>query len=206
MLSMLMMMRWSAMGANEVTAGTEPILSPVGAESWKGINGFPGYEVSELGRVRSLYFTNRMIRKLRAVPLIMKPRLSRGYPRLDLCRDGTVYPRSVHRLVLEAFVGPCPKNHEAAHDDGNRARPALANLAWKTHTENESDKLRHGRTVRGTRHPNCKLSGAEVSAIRSAYRRGVRGSGCRRLADQYGVSLRLIWNIVNGKVWPDVNA
>ena len=46
----------------------------------------------------------------------------------------------VHRLVLEAFVGPCPEGMECRHLEGDTANNALSNLAWGTPQENAADK------------------------------------------------------------------
>ena len=57
----------------------------------------------------------------------------------------------VHQLVLEAFVGPRPARHQAAHGDGNPLNNTLANLRWATPKENEADKRLHGTLPVGTK-------------------------------------------------------
>lgn len=52
--------------------------------------------------------------------------------------------RLVHRLVLEAFVGPCPEGMEGCHGDGDPTNNSLGNLRWDTATSNQLDKVRHG--------------------------------------------------------------
>jgi hypothetical protein len=52
----------------------------------------------------------------------------------------------VHRLILEAFVGPCPRGKEACHDpDPTPANCRLENLRWGTRTSNHYDRYRHAR-------------------------------------------------------------
>ena len=65
-------------------------------EQWKAVPGYEGlYEVSDLGRVRSS-----------AHGKVLKQRAStRGYLRVGLTKDGRQTMKSVHRLVLLAFVG-----------------------------------------------------------------------------------------------------
>lgn len=46
----------------------------------------------------------------------------------------------VHRLVLEAFVGPAPSEHECDHIDRNPSNNKLENLRWVTHYENMKNK------------------------------------------------------------------
>ena len=52
---------------------------------------------------------------------------------------------SVHRLVLEAFVGPMPEAMETRHLDGNPANNCLDNLRYGTRAENEADKRLHAK-------------------------------------------------------------
>ena len=58
---------------------------------------------------------------------------------------GKVTCRYVHRLVLEAFVGPCPPGLECLHRDHDTANNRLRNLRWGTRTENIEDKVKAGR-------------------------------------------------------------
>lgn len=109
-------------------------------EQWRWIPGYEGsYEVSDQGRVRSwMPWLNTTPPRILATPLCV------GYPRVTLRRDGQQRCRTVHSLVMEAFVGPCPEGHEVRHLDGNRANPVLTNLAYGTAAENVRDSLRHG--------------------------------------------------------------
>jgi len=104
--------------------------------TWVPIAEFPEfYEVSDLGRVRSLHFG-----KVR----ILKPGWANGYPMVLLHVGGVQYKRYVHRLVAEAFLDRCPEGQEVRHLDGDRRNPAKANLSYGTHGENEKDKVQHG--------------------------------------------------------------
>jgi hypothetical protein len=52
---------------------------------------------------------------------------------------------AVHRLVLEAFVGPCPEGKEARHfPDRDPRNNRLDNLSWATRTTNQRDRDFHG--------------------------------------------------------------
>lgn len=74
-----------------------------------------------------------------------------GYVYVQLCQDGRRQQRLLHRVVLEAFVGPCPAGAESRHfPDPNKRNNRLANLLWGTHSENEQDKLAHGTRTRAT--------------------------------------------------------
>jgi hypothetical protein len=51
----------------------------------------------------------------------------------------------VHKLVMEAFVGPCPPGKQCLHRDGNGLNNRLENLRWGTPEENTQDMIKHGR-------------------------------------------------------------
>ncbi|MDE2095631.1 MAG: HNH endonuclease [Patescibacteria group bacterium] len=72
----------------------------------------------------------------------------------------------VHRLVLEAFIGPCPPGMECRHLNGNRSDNRLENLCWGTRIENVEDKRKHGTILRGEMNPNAKLTADTVIQIR----------------------------------------
>lgn len=120
-------------------------------EAWRPIPGFPGYEASDLGRVRSWCRLGPMH------PAPTEPRIKSAshtgrYLGVTLTRtDGKKVRRYVHHVVLEAFVGPCPEGMEAAHDDDNPLHNALRNLAWKTHQANCDDRARNGGNCFGDR-------------------------------------------------------
>ena len=70
---------------------------------------------------------------------------NRSYLTVRLSENGKSRIFRVHRLVLEAFVGPCPNGLEARHLDGNPANNNRNNLCWGTPAENTEDKRKHGR-------------------------------------------------------------
>jgi len=101
--------------------------------------------------------------------------------------------RPVGRLVLEAFVGPCPSGHECCHfPDRNPANCTLRNLRWDTRKQNADDKRKHGTTARGER--NGKLSEAKVEEVRAL----VGTVSDRQIARQTGVSREHVRNIRRG--------
>ena len=122
-----------------------------------------------------------------------------GYPRLHI-RDGGDRHVGVHTLVLETFVGPCPAGMECRHLDGVKTNNRLENLVWGTRQENEADKERHGRVLRGSQQPGSKLTEADVLEIRHRSQVTVQ----RVLAREYGVSETVISMVVNRKRWRHV--
>ena len=100
-------------------------------EQWKEIAGFEGYEVSNLGNIRS-YINNRW--GLTNTPKCVKTtKGNRGYLTVQLGRGNR---KLVHRLVAEAFI-PNPEGHPLVlHNDSNRSNPVVSNLRWGTQSEN----------------------------------------------------------------------
>lgn len=174
-------------------------------EIWKPVPGFEGYEVSDLGRVRS--WISRHGR--RSEPRPMKPAPdAHGYLRVTLRLNGAPVYRKVHQLVLEALVGPCPDGMEGCHNDGNRANAALTNLRWDTRPNNFADKIEHGTHHRGNRCPTSKLTEAQVKEIRKTYGpavgtgyHSINGVTYDELASRYGVSKAAISLIVREERW-----
>ena len=61
-------------------------------EEWKDIKEYEGfYQISNFGRVKSLYFNREKILKLS---------LSKGYLQVTLHLHGEVETKSIHRLVM----------------------------------------------------------------------------------------------------------
>lgn len=187
-----------------VAMADESLNPPV--EIWKPVVGFPGYEVSSYGRVRS--FKRRSVRVLTATPYCRSS--TKGARRLAACsvnlsRDKKCITQRVHVLVLEAFVGRRPPGMEGCHEDGNVLNNRLDNLRWDTRQANTADSVRHG-THHGGRHlrrvgednPKSRLREADVRAIRSH-------SGSRRLiAEQYGISRSMVTRIRKRINWKHV--
>lgn len=120
------------------------------------------------------------------------------YRRQNVMLGTGVYAR-VHRLVCAAFHGPAPSSdHEAAHLNGDPMDNRASNLAWKTKTGNEEDKIDHETGNRGSRHGMHKLTEGEVRSIRA---RGAAGARQVDLAREFGVSQTQICSILRGRAW-----
>ena len=108
------------------------------------------YEVSDLGRIRSLDRELPFISKhgtpsvMRIKGMIRKPVLLNRYMTVKLQLKERSELHYVHRIVLEAFVGPCPPGMEACHGVGGQLDNRLSNLRWDTLSQNGLDTVRHG--------------------------------------------------------------
>lgn len=120
-------------------------LDTVSVVGWEGF-----YTVDRLGVVRSL--PRRVSDIYRGQPRtrvlkerVMKPTpTKRGYWAVRLCKEGKGRTIYVHRIVLEAFVGPRPPGMEGCHWDGVTKNNSLANLRWDTPQANVQDNHRLG--------------------------------------------------------------
>jgi hypothetical protein len=101
----------------------------------------------------------------------------------------------VHRAVLFAFAGPPPPGMEVRHLDGDPGNNAIENLAWGTRLENMQDKARHGTERQGEEKPGCRLTAANVDAIRFDRR------ASRVVGAEYGVSHTAVQRIRRGERW-----
>jgi hypothetical protein len=115
-------------------------------EVWKDIPGYEGrYQVSDLGRVRSLDRCARGVSKKgreyqRCVRGVVLARgYSRGYPLVHLWPGGTI---AVHLLVARTFL-PGGRG-DVNHMDGVKDNCALSNLEWGTKSYNQQHAVRAG--------------------------------------------------------------
>jgi hypothetical protein len=149
-------------------------------ENWKAVPGHEGrYEVSDLGRVRSL-----LHRRVLSMAV-----LASGHISVKLARQ-TVY---VHHLVLLAFVACKPvigERVECRHLDGNPANNLVSNLRWGTVKENRAD--------RRTLFEVGAFSALDVRRIRNDI---LLGTSIKTIASKYGVDRHTISNIKAGKTY-----
>ena len=164
---------------------------------WKDIPGFPGYEINSYGKVRSWNHKNGK----RKYPYLRKPFNGReGYLRINLCKNSNVYFISIHTLVLETFIGPCPVGYQCRHLDGNKLNNHYTNLCWGTAKDNAIDRSMHGNGI-GEKNPAAKLNNLDIFKIRYQYSQGFSQ---RKLAMLYKVTQATIHHIVTRKHWQHI--
>lgn len=108
-------------------------------EIWKPINNYPGYFVSNTGKVKS-YRNNRITELL--------PREEKnGRLFVNLYRDKKMKSVKIHRLVAQAFLPNPEKLPQINHRDENPKNNNVTNLEWCTAkynlTYNELQKRQH---------------------------------------------------------------
>lgn len=123
---------------------TAPFAAIVGGffimEIWKPIKGYEDlYEVSNLGRVNSL-FTRK--------GKIMKPKVERdGYLRIGFWKEGKQKYYNVHRLVAEAFLlEKQDYQNQINHINKIKSDNRVENLEWVSTIENHFHKNLNNNT------------------------------------------------------------
>jgi hypothetical protein len=167
--------------------------------------GFPWYRVGDDGSVWR-WWSRKGWKKIKG----KYTKKVDGYRKVRLCGFGKKEEWLVHRLVLLAFVGPCPVGFEARHfPDRDKQNCNLRNLSWTSKSINQRDRIIHqtslnGRSFNnGTSHGRSIYTWEEVLSIRSDYSLGV--GGYKALAKKYGGDWSGIRNIVKGKSYRKEN-
>lgn len=172
-------------------------------ETWLPCPDYEGrYEVSNLGRVRSLARVEMSAAGRRIVrERILKPMWhTDGYRQISLRKAGKMRTVRVHRLICRAFHGEPSAGKEVAHLDGNGDNNCAVNLAWVTHAENIAHKTIHGTTTCGEGHPNSKLTAEAVTSIWQS------NEDRKALAAMHNVTICTISDIKIGRRWAHVTA
>jgi hypothetical protein len=177
-------------------------------EIWASIPGYGGhYQASNYGQIR---VKDRSVRKYsnfagkvveqKYKGRLLKPSKSNklGHLSVHLGVDGTKYSVHVARLVLEAFVGPCPDGMEACHSNGKASDNCVGNLRWDTHYNNNQDRVLHGTYLIGENHPMAKISASDAIYIYKSKEKGID------LAKKFGLNPSQISAIRLGQIWKSV--
>lgn len=163
------------------------------AEEWTSVHGWPGYRVSNLGRVKSY---KRSCGKLLSLSI-----KSNGYQQVTLSKDCKTKNWSVHRLIWMAFN---PQRRPmmgklVLHLNGNKIDNRLENLYLGTAVDNANDAYRHGVLNMGNSHWKSKLKVCDIHRIRALISTGNMSQA--DLARSYGVHSSTISKIATGKNW-----
>ena len=108
-------------------------------EIWKNIEGYEGYQISNLGRVKSLKFGKERI---------LKPNKDKDkYLIVCLCKQGIKKMCKVHRLVASAFIENPNNFCELNHRDECKANNCVSNLEWCDRKHNINYGTRNQRAA-----------------------------------------------------------
>lgn len=158
--------------------------------------GHPAYRVGDDGSVWSKKWG-----RWKKLTLIKTPL---GHLYVTLYENQKGDPWAVHRLVLTAFVGPCPDGKIARHyPDQTPSNNRLENLSWGTWEQNNGqDKVERGTTNRGERQGQSKLTEKEVLEIRANHAEGLMK--INQQAKKYKVSSATISNVIGRVTWKHI--
>lgn len=125
-------------------------------EVFKDIPGWEVYEISNLGRVRRKK-SGRILKQS-----VTRTKYTK-YRMVHLSMNNVPRKFLVHRLVLLAFVGPCPDGMECLHNDDDPFNNCVDNLSWGTSKQN---KERWDR--KGSKHSSSRITEADVIEMRQS--------------------------------------
>ena len=175
----------------------------------KSIPRFLGYFVTDDGWVWSAQ--RRLVDGRSWKGRWLKPgRDGGGYLNVDLGRGHSYL---IHRLVLEAFVGPCPQGMGACHNNGIRTDNRLKNLRWDTPAANHLDTVRHGNCpflkdgfphAKGENCGRAKLTESQVRQIVQEFNTGLFTQ--TDIGQRHGVARSNVGAIISGKTWRHLGA
>jgi len=170
----------------------------------KPIKDFQGYFINEKGEVFSSIIYRRYKDKLRKVSTYD----AWGYKTVTLQKNRKSNKRFVHRLVLQTFIGECPKGFQCRHLNGDKQDCRLENLKWGSRSENQLDRIKHGTDNRGERHGMAKLTKENVKKIRimglknnKKVRKIDNGGNYKEIAKKFNIAPSTVGHIVRGSTW-----
>lgn len=142
-------------------------------EEWKDIVGYEGrYQISNLGRIKSLSFMQRYVMKngvenyRRTKEKILTTQIARhGYELVQLWLDDVRVAKSVHSLVAEAFVEG--SGETVNHIDGVKHHNTADNLEWVSYSENHNHAVDLGLNTQAVR-VRSPRTGIEYPSINRA--------------------------------------
>lgn len=157
-------------------------------EVWKPIDGFPHYQVSSLGRVKSTWH------KFTTKDVILKTHvINAGYEKVALCVGGHKYRQClIHTLVAQAFLPRPVWATCVTHINNNKLDSRASNLEWLDVSQRNlkaRDRVGMGKQ---------KLNVLQVQAMKDDITQG-----CSKtfLAKKYQVSRGLIGHIKHDRTW-----
>lgn len=171
-------------------------------EIWKTIEGYPNYQISNLGRVKSIerkVKSNNGYRIIREK--ILKPSKHRdGYLKINLFKDGEKKTMQLHRLVAKAFVqNDSLFNNEVNHKNECKTDNRACNLEWCDSTYNNNYGTRNIRAGISISKAKKGIYNTKHSKLVKCLETGVIYPSVSEVNRQLGFSKCSISECCNGK-------
>lgn len=162
-------------------------------EIWKDILDYEGlYQVSNLGRVKSLRFKKEKILK--------QQKNNYKYLQVNFCKNNNHKTHRTHQLVMLSFKLDKKFDYsEINHIDGNKENNTIDNLEWCTHKENMQHAIENNLSNKGEKNGMSKLNEQQIRIIRLSYKNKYFNQ--TELSKIFNVKSNTISNIINYKQW-----
>lgn len=98
--------------------------------NWVELKDFPGYFVNRQGEVKGRQGT------------ILKPsKNNKGYPFVNLCKDGKPKCKTVHRIIASTYLTAVDGKPEVNHINRNKEDNRVENLEWTDRKGNLANRV-----------------------------------------------------------------
>lgn len=167
-------------------------------EVWRPVVNYEDrYEVSSLGRVRSLY-------EHRFHQILNQRKNANGYWTVAFWRDGKkIGTKLVSRLVAMAFLGPPKEGEIVLHGPLGKENNSVSNLSWGTYRQNILDRLRDGTAHSGSRHFKTKFNDGIAREIFDMY---INGYSKRFIGEKFNMTHQNVHAVLIAKTWKHIYA
>ena len=125
-------------------------------ETWKIIEEYPNYMISNLGNIKSLNY------KRTGKEQLLKQNINgRGYCYVNISINNKYKNILIHREVAKAFIPTNNEKLDINHKDGNKQNNCVDNLEWCTRSQNIQHAFDNGLKKGGkgmTYKKRCELA------------------------------------------------
>jgi len=178
-------------------------------EIWLPIEEFPNYEVSNLGRIKSI---DRYVNHWKGGLKFNKGKIrtlynkdNKSYSYVNLVKDGKTKTFLVHRLVAKTFITNPENKENVNHINGIKTDNRVENLEWCTQKENIKHSLDNKLQIldfKGEKNNMAKLTKSDVIEIRYNYENNINFNR-KEISKQYNITEHAIYCVVTYRSWKD---